>query len=290
VGLRTLLVVGTALTAACRSETEPLDTPASRPVAAATAPAISHVASEVAAARVMLASVPTGGRGAKTGYLRTSVFGPAWADVEGNGCGTRDDILGRDLTTSVRRGRCDVVSGALHDPYTGRDIALDEFHDRAIQIDHVVALSLAWQLGAAQWTQQRRLLLANDPANLLAVDGLTNERKGDSGPDSWLPPSKAYRCTYVIRFTRIVSAYHLRLTPSMREAIVTQLDRCTAVEGSPSTIQVLPLPSPQSSIGSPVPYYANCAMARAAGRTPLHRGDPGYRTELDRDADGIACD
>ncbi|MFE9116113.1 excalibur calcium-binding domain-containing protein [Streptomyces sp. NPDC007172] len=37
-------------------------------------------------------------------------------------------------------------------------------------------------------------------------------------------------------------------------------------------------------------YYKNCTAARAAGVTPLHRGDPGYAPRLDRDGDGIACE
>ncbi|MDU2572142.1 excalibur calcium-binding domain-containing protein [Rothia mucilaginosa] len=37
-------------------------------------------------------------------------------------------------------------------------------------------------------------------------------------------------------------------------------------------------------------YYKNCAEARAAGAAPIHRGEPGYRAELDRDDDGIACE
>ncbi|MYV89426.1 excalibur calcium-binding domain-containing protein [Streptomyces sp. SID1034] len=37
-------------------------------------------------------------------------------------------------------------------------------------------------------------------------------------------------------------------------------------------------------------YYKNCTAARAAGVTPLHRGDPGYDSHLDRDGDGVACE
>lgn len=36
--------------------------------------------------------------------------------------------------------------------------------------------------------------------------------------------------------------------------------------------------------------YKNCAAARAAGVTPLHRGEPGYAAHLDRDGDGVACE
>ncbi|GAA1659540.1 hypothetical protein GCM10009765_06120 [Fodinicola feengrottensis] len=37
-------------------------------------------------------------------------------------------------------------------------------------------------------------------------------------------------------------------------------------------------------------YYQNCTAVRAAGKAPLYRGQPGYRSALDRDHDGIACE
>ncbi|PGH97811.1 excalibur calcium-binding domain-containing protein [Bacillus thuringiensis] len=37
-------------------------------------------------------------------------------------------------------------------------------------------------------------------------------------------------------------------------------------------------------------YYKNCAAVRAAGKAPLHKGQPGYSSHLDRDGDGIACE
>jgi hypothetical protein len=253
--------------------------PSSVPVADPTASA--GMSRQVAAARAMLAQVRIGGRGAKTGYERTVRFGTGWIDVDGNGCDTRNDILGRDLTETGRQSECEVSAGILNDPYTGRRI---DFGTRrsAVQIDHVVPLSLAWQLGAAQWEQQDRVRFANDPANLLAVDASANQQKRDSGPDSWLPPDSSYRCTYVIRFTRIISGYALRLTSSMRNAISTELDRCGDVRGKPASLVLLP------SIASL--FFADCAAVRAAGQAPLRSDEPGYRPALDRDGDGYACD
>lgn len=47
-----------------------------------------------------------------------------------------------------------------------------------------------------------------------------------------------------------------------------------------------PVPEPrQESM-----YFPNCKKAKEAGAAPLYRGDPGYREELDRDRDGIACE
>lgn len=36
--------------------------------------------------------------------------------------------------------------------------------------------------------------------------------------------------------------------------------------------------------------YRNCDEVRAAGKAPIKSGDPGFRSELDRDGDGVACD
>ncbi|GAA0804604.1 excalibur calcium-binding domain-containing protein [Spirilliplanes yamanashiensis] len=249
----------------------------------------ADVAAQLVAVRSMLAHVPSGGRGARTGYDREAMFGPAWQDVDGNGCDTRDDVLRRDLTGVESRG-CEVTAGVLDDPYTGRhiDFATDP---AAIQVDHVVPLALAWQLGADRWVQEDRVRFANDPANLLAVDASANQQKRDSGPDSWLPPDRSYRCTYAIRFTRVLSGYRLRLTPSMRDAIGAQLLRCSAIRGSPATLTLLPASPPSAAAELPPgEFFATCAEVRAAGRAPLRRGEPGYRAELDRDGDGHACD
>ena len=60
---------------------------------------------------------------------------------------------------------------------------------------------------------------------------------------------------------------------------------------APAVAPVLPPVDsfPGGATGGPV-YYRNCAAARAAGVAPLHRGDPGYRSGLDRDGDGVACE
>ena len=74
---------------------------------------------------------------------------------------------------------CIVLSGTLDDPYTGEVITFERGeHSSAVQIDHVVALSDAWQKGAQQWSAETREQFANDPANLLAVDGPANQQKG----------------------------------------------------------------------------------------------------------------
>lgn len=188
----------------------------------------------------MLDGLKVAGRAPKTGYDRTGQYGQAWADVTRSGCGTRDNVLVRDLRDVEKRNKCVVVAGVLDDPYTGKSITFRKADATAVQIDHVVPLSLSWQLGAQQWPVGKRVAFANDPLNLLAVDGPTNSSKSDSGPDGWLPPSKPYRCTYVIRFTRVAHAYALRVTAAMKAAIGRILDGCTRVLGAPADLKPLP--------------------------------------------------
>ena len=168
------------------------------------------------------------GRGPKTGYARGQ-FGPAWADVDRNGCDTRDDILNRDLTAKqwrVGTHGCVVIAGLLADPYTGRSIPFAKADAAAVQIDHVVALSDAWQKGAAGWSAGQRLVFANDPLNLLAVDGPSNASKSDGDTATWLPPDKSYRCRFVARQVAVKAKWELSVTPAERDAMTRVLRRC----------------------------------------------------------------
>lgn len=148
-------------------------------------------------------------------------FGPAWKDVDRNGCDTRDDVLKAQLTAvKLRDGsRCIVAAGTLHDPYTGRTVEFVKSQAFRVQIDHVYPLGRAWDMGAASWTAERRLEFANDQAiNLLAVDGSANESKGDQGPGEWLPLNKAFRCAYVLRYLQVAKKYDLPVTAADADA------------------------------------------------------------------------
>jgi hypothetical protein len=168
------------------------------------------------------------GRAPKTGYSRAQ-FGAAWADVDHNGCDTRNDILHRDLTSIVfRAGTCVVLSGVLHDPYGGKAINFVRGvkTSPAVQIDHVVPLSDAWQKGAFAWTIAKRTAFANDPLELLAVDGPLNGKKSDSDAASWLPPNKSFRCAYVARQVAVKSKYSVWVTASEEAAFGRILAKC----------------------------------------------------------------
>lgn len=178
-------------------------------------------------AAVALDQLAIKGRAPKTGYQR-SLFSNGWATV--NGCDTRNQILARDLSsvTYADTVNCKVQSGTLADPYTGTTIQFVRGADTsgAVQIDHVVALSDAWQKGAQNLTAAERYSLANDPLNLLAVDGKTNQNKGDGDAATWLPPNKSFRCAYVARQIAVKTKYKLWVTVAEYGAIAKILSNC----------------------------------------------------------------
>ena len=216
-------------------------------------------------ALALLATLEVKGRAPKTGYDR-ALFGQAWADTDRNGCGTRDDMLKRDLTGETFKagtGDCVVLTGQLADPYTGQTLSFTKADAGAIQIDHLVALSDAWQKGAQQWDAGKRLAFANDPLNLLAVDGPTNASKSDGDAATWLPPNKGYRCAMVARQTAVKAKYALWVTAAEREAIARVLSVCpnepAPTGGSPTTAAV----PAQATSGAPQPAASPAPVAAA---------------------------
>ena len=200
-------------------------------------PAPPPVAADPAAGDTLAAleTLQVKGRAPKTGYER-SLFGETWTDdvfvADGhNGCDTRNDILRRDLIDVVFKpgtGGCAVLSGILNDPYTGTTVEFQRGYDTSsqVQIDHLVALSDAWQKGAQQWDELARRNFANDPRNLQATLGWVNQQKGDGDAATWLPPNTAYRCTFVARIVEVKAAYGLWVTQAERDAIGRVLSEC----------------------------------------------------------------
>ena len=181
-------------------------------------------------ATALLETLPVKGRAPKTGYTRDQ-FGQAWADVNRNGCDTRNDILKRDMTSiiyKVKTHDCVVLSGTLVDRYSGESINFvrGNVSSMEVQIDHVVALSNAWQTGAFQLTLLRRTSLANDPLNLFAVKGKLNLQKSDGDAATWLPPMKSFRCAYVAKQIAVKAKYSLWVVPPEKAAMVAILAKC----------------------------------------------------------------
>ncbi|WP_313674961.1 HNH endonuclease family protein [Mycolicibacterium sp.] len=159
------------------------------------------------------------GRIRENDYRRTA-FGDSWDDENGapggrNGCDTRNDILTRDLVDKafVHTSRCPqaVASGTLRDPYTNATVAFVRGNQvgASVQIDHIVPLAFAWDMGARAWSDALRKRFANDPANLLAVAGKANQDKGDLPPGEWMPPNAGFWCQYALQFAEVVRGYRL---------------------------------------------------------------------------------
>ena len=351
IGIFTALCLSTALIASgCSESSSSSATPSGSPASTQSATASTPETTDENASDA-LAKLAVKGRAPKTGYSRDQ-FSHGWEDVDHNGCDTRNDILNRDLTNKTyRKGThdCIVLTGTLNDPYTGTTIDFQRGNDTStkVQIDHIVALSDAWQTGAQQLTEDQRKNFPNDPYNLLAVQGEANTQKSDGDAATWLPGNKSYRCQYVARQIGVKYKYNLWVTQAEKDAMSQVLETCPAqkMPKDPGTVsdsvpytqqstQEESTPSQEnpdasnpennnsseapSSPAAPAPapapsapaaprkrtqrrtapsapqrsnvYYRNCAAARAAGAAPLYRGQPGYRPQLDRDGDGIACE
>ena len=260
----------------------------------------------------VLALLEIKGRAPKTGYDRDA-FAYRAVDSDHNGCDTRNDILNRDLRARTHRpatGGCVVLTGMLDDPYSGDWIAFTRGTSTSndVQIDHVVALSDAWQKGAQSWAPATMQQFGNDPLNLLAVSGSLNAQKGDGDAATWLPPNRAYRCDYVARQIAVKHAYDLWVTQAEHDAMARILTSCpdqllpqasepaqppatdvpTHPPAEPAT-QAPPSPTSPADDG-PEPYYANCTEVRAAGADPIRAGDPGWSPRFDGDGDGVGCE
>lgn len=188
------------------------------------AEASSEVVEGAPLAVEILEKLEVKGRAPKTGYSREEFY-PGWPTVEG--CSLRQRILKRELGETAVLDGCNVVAGEFLEPYTGEYMVLKDKSEVAkIQIDHVVALSDAWQKGAQYKDYETRNKIATDPLNLLAVDGPANNQKSDADAATWLPPNKKFRCQYVARQVSVKYKYGLWVTEAEKAAISKVLENC----------------------------------------------------------------
>ena len=193
-------------------------------------PPTTTAAEQPGLAIATLETLAVKGRAPKTGYTRDQ-FGQAWADVDRNGCDTRNDMLKRDLTGIIYKAgtrNCVVASGTLIDRYSGETIHFvrGNVTSMAVQIDHIVALSNAWQTGAFKLSADQRKALANDSLNLFAVKGSLNLQKSDGDAATWLPPMKSFRCAYVAQQIAVKAKYSLWVVPPEKVAMLSILAKC----------------------------------------------------------------
>ena len=236
-----------------------------------------------------------------SGYQR-SLF-DHWVDLDRDGCDTRAEVLTRDSSSLVQRDpyRCRVVEGDWYSVYDGWEETLPS----EIDIDHVVALKEAWDSGAWDWSPTARRLFANDvtdPRTLRAVSDDSNRAKSDKDPSNWLPMS-SFVCTYLGDWVSIKVRWNLSMDQSefgrVRNLLTSECPGLRVPAPTAPPVDVPPagsggaadsVPTNDAGVGGGDVYFANCAAARAAGAAPLREGEPGYRTGLDRDRDGVACE
>lgn len=160
-----------------------------------------------------------------------SYFGQRWKDVDRNGCDTRNDVLGRDLTSIEykpgTRG-CVVLSGTLRDPYSGETVEFvrGEGTSELVPVDHLVALKPGWEWGAWKWSIELREEFANDPLNLVATTREANSSKSDLPPSQWLPADPAGRCRFAGNYLTVLEKYQLDAPAKEIDVLQSTLQQC----------------------------------------------------------------
>lgn len=318
IALLTVLVVGSACdgssssaddtraTTTARSQGSTSTTPTSTSGPTSTTTPTTGSSNPDPSVRERLAVLIVDDRPSPQGQYRREDW-PHWADVEGNGCDARQDALvawSIEPATVNRSSGCRVVAGSWVSPYDG--MASNNPSD--FDVDHLVPLADAFDSGGWQWTAERRRAFANDPAELVVASASSNRSKGSQSPDQWRPADRSSWCAYADGWVDVKSSWGLTVTTSERDALGQMLDTCGPAGAVWPRGGGAPIASPAPEVsggstgggastappgGSPPPadvYYANCTAARAAGAAPILRGQPGYRSALDRDNDGIACE
>lgn len=181
-----------------RSVSLPLDPapiPADAPPAPAMPPAAQHTRHTV------------------IGYNRSQAFGPGWAQLPG-GCDTRSAAMAAAWHADCTAPWATWDAAPIRDPYTGNAITPGD-----VELDHLLPLAAAWDLGAYAWPKEKRLAFANDPANLVVTSSAANQQKSDQLPAEWLPPDWRARCAYAEGIAHVAKHYALTLPADDRRAM-----------------------------------------------------------------------
>ncbi|MHC3472086.1 excalibur calcium-binding domain-containing protein [Streptomyces sp. 7R007] len=135
---------------------------------------------------------------------------------------------------------------------------------------------------APRWARKRYVLPA---LGLAFFIGIGAGASGGDTTDDAKPAAARPRPTV----TATVTATATETANPEPAATVTATKTVRTTVKATRTVTAEPAAADDSDAGGSV-YYANCTEARAAGVTPLHSGDPGYDSHLDRDGDGVACE
>ncbi|ARM86339.1 HNH endonuclease family protein [Marinobacter salarius] len=94
-----------------------------------------------------------------------------------------------------------------------------------MDLDHVVPLAAAWEMGADDWSDGRREQFANDPINLHFTSASLNRSKGARTPAEWMPP--ANQCRYNEVWLLVISKYGFEPDKSTMDALVRYSGQCS---------------------------------------------------------------
>ena len=294
----------TTPTASASPSVSPTPTPTPTPSPTSTTP--SPQTADEGTALAAVAALLVKGRAPKTGYSRDE-FGHAWYDADRNGCDTRNDVLRRDLenfTLKAGTNGCLVLSGTLVSPYTADTVKFvrGTTTSTAVQIDHVVALSDAWQKGAQKLTRSARTGLANDPLNLLAVERRPTRPRATATPPPGCPRTSATAAPtrpgrWRSRSSTTCGPRPPNATRSSASSRPVPRRSCPPASRSPwaaarsSPSHPNPNPAPTRTTSDLDPHFDTCGEANDAGYGPYVSGkDPEYDWYQDRDHDGIVCE
>ncbi|MEU1354491.1 DUF1524 domain-containing protein [Streptomyces cinnamoneus] len=158
------------------------------------------------------------------GYDRKHFGATCWVRHGVNRCTTREIALKlQSVVPATLDGLCRVVGGKWHSEYDNRDMA-DPAH---MDVDHIVPLRHAWGSGASTWSPRKRQEFANDMTatpQLIVVSTWSNRRKGDKGPDRWLP--QGGECTYSRAWITVKDYYGLSVTQAEKAKLQQVLAGC----------------------------------------------------------------
>ena len=239
---------------------------------------------------------------------------PHWSTNDLTGCTSREETILRANLLEAHYDPihpCKNIDGVWYSQYDG----LTTTNPSTFDVDHVVSLAEAHDSGGDRWTRGLREKFANDPMNLIFVSASSNRSKKEKDVAEWRPP-KAVWCEMAVTVILVKGNYNLSIDSAERKALDDMARTCgeqdkprydwnglqtwmntmgrgsqfwlsTTTSTLPTSVTSTPtfMPSPSSDL-----YYVNCHSVRAAGKAPLLVGEPGYRTGLDRDADGVACE
>lgn len=142
---------------------------------------------------------------------------PHWVDADHDCQNTRQEILiaRSQVPVSTDRRGCRVIKGKWNDYY------YPEVHtvSTSVDIDHLIPLKHANDIGADVWTKDEKEKFANDPENLVVTNKIYNRKKGAKTIAEWLPVHHEYACKYIAQWIRIKKKYQLHLSEAEQKTI-----------------------------------------------------------------------